>query len=704
MPLATRPLGVTTDSDGGTIRVWSHNATAIELVVLKSDDPNWVVETVPLTRGDGDVWEATCGSLVNGARYALRADGPVGFGHDFDKSRNLLDPYARGLAQAPDRSWRGVVVESLAQSGFDWAGATKPNTLLDHSVLYELHVRGFSKLNPAIPERLRGTYAGLAHDASIDYLLGLGVTAVELLPVHAFVTESRLSRLGRANYWGYNTLAYFAPHAAYASPAAQAVGARAVRTEFAGMVQRLHTAGIEVILDVVYNHTAEEGPGGPTTSMRGLDNLGYYRQDEKGHYIDTTGCGNTLNFGLDAPQQLVLDSMRYWADELQVDGFRLDLAATLGRTARGEYTPDHPLIQAMLHDPILSTTKLIAEPWDVGMGGWQTGNFPAGFSEWNDGYRDQMRDFWLSDLRRVDAGHAASTGIGPYATRLAGSSGTFANDRGPLAGVNFVTAHDGFTLYDLTAYDEKHNLGNGEANRDGTSDNRSYNHGVEGPTADAEILAARRRSARNLMGSLLLSAGVPMLVAGDEFLRSQKGNNNAYCQDSELTWVSWAHDELAKTMIESTKRLIALRKQNPALRPTQYGRFGEVVPGASQMDWYDPTGMPMSIDDWNSPHNRTLLYLAASTPEFEEFNRVLIIVHAHNDDIDVVLPEHDGVTGYRKLWDSDPEQPATEETLHTPGERVTLAGQSMRLYCALGDQAVARPAPATQARATTSAV
>ena len=682
-----RDLGVRTGPEGGVIRVWSANATAIELVVFDEDDLDWAAVRVPLERDADGVWQASSAALTPGARYGLRVDGPPGIEHAFNPVHTLLDPWARGLQRAADGSWRGVAVDSLAAEGFDWGGVGKPRVPLDHTVVYEAHLKGFSKLNERIPDRLRGTYAGLAHDASLEYLTGLGVTTVELLPVQAFVPEERLVRQGQVNYWGYNTLGFFAPHAPYASADAQAGGPAAVRREFAGMVKRLHEAGLEVVLDVVYNHTAEEGRHGPTYSFRGIDNASYYRHDVHGRYVETTGCGNTLDFGTDAAMRLVLDSMRYWADELQVDGFRLDLAATLGRDALGAYSPDHPLLQAMLADPVIGSGKLIAEPWDVGPFGWQTGNFAPGFAEWNDRYRDRMRDFWLGDLRRERHGEAGS-GIGRFATRLAGSANTFAHERGPLASLNFITAHDGFTLADLTAYDVKHNLGNGEHNRDGSDHNNSYNHGVEGPTDDPGVASARRRSIRNLLGTLLLSAGVPMLTAGDEYGRSQRGNNNAYCHDSELTWLAWDPAERDGAIEATVRHLLRLRHENPALRPVRYGRFGERVPSASQLDWYNARGETMTIDHWNDPSQRTLQFLAASTPEFEEFNRILLVVHASETDAEVLLPEHPGVDDYELLWDSAREEPDGDlGTRHVPGERLGMAPQSMRLFRANGEPA-----------------
>ncbi|TXK17072.1 glycogen debranching protein GlgX [Homoserinibacter sp. GY 40078] len=670
-----RNLGVRHTSRGGEIRVWSAHATSIELCIFDDDDPNWVAKRVPLTR-DGDVWQATTRSLVPGAAYALSVDGPSGPTHDFDPERFLLDPYARGLERTPDGAWRSYVQDD----SFDWGDARKPGTPLDHTIVYEAHAKGLTKLNPDIPEELRGTYAGLAHPSTIAYLKELGVTAVELLPVHQFVSEQRLRKMGLVNYWGYNTLAFFSPHAGYATREAQFGGTGAVLREFKGMVKLLHEAGLEVILDVVYNHTSEEGPGGPTSSFRGIDNASYYRQTPDGAYIDTTGCGNTLNFELPAAQRLVLDSLRYWANEVQIDGFRFDLAATLGRGEGAEFSPDHPLLHAILDDPALQGVKMIAEPWDVGLGGWQVGNFPDGWSEWNDGYRDRMRNFWLRDIAGARESGTASEGIGSLARRLAGSNHVFSLERGPLASVNFITAHDGFTAADLVAYDRKHNLGNGENNRDGSNDNKSFNHGVEGPTSDEQVLAIRRKAVRNLLGTLLLSAGIPMLTAGDEFGRSQRGNNNAYCHDSELTWLSWDRSEWQQDLFEVVKTLIRLRRENPALRPVRFGRWGETTPSASQMDWYNKSGETMTLEDWDSPEERTLQYLAASTPEFEEFNRILLVVHGLETDVSVTLPAHEGVERYTLLWDSGHDDISNIEGVHRPGEELPMAPTSILLF------------------------
>jgi glycogen operon protein len=677
MPDALADLGVTLTAKGGQLRVWSGNATGLELCLFDEKDPNWVTKTLPMVRDDAGVWSATSRLLKPGVRYSIRASGPSTPGSSFDPALHLIDPYARGLARTASGEWRGYVQEP---DTFDWGHSKKPRVGLDHTVLYEAHAKGISKLNPDVPEELRGTYAGLANETTIAYLQELGVTSVELLPVQQFVSEQRLIKQGLVNYWGYNTLNFFTPHAAYASKQAQFGGTGAVLREFKGMVKLLHEAGLEVIMDVVYNHTSEEGIGGPTTSLRGLDNASYYRQAPDGTYIDVTGCGNSLNTATPAAMRLVLDSLRYWANDLQVDGFRFDLAVTLGRDEKHDFQTEHPLLLAIKDDPQLQGVKIISEPWDLGMGGWQVGNFPAGWSEWNDGYRDRMRDFWLTDVGAARATGSAPNGIGSLARRLAGSAHVFSQERGPLASVNFITAHDGFTMADLTAYNQKHNVGNGENNRDGTDNNHSFNHGVEGSTDDAAVTDTRRKAMRNLLGTLLLSAGIPMLTAGDEFGRTQRGNNNAYNQDGELTWLPWQHDDWQEDLLQVSRQLIQFRRENPALRPVRYGLAGETVPSATQMDWYNKQGLSMSEEDWDSPAERTLQYLAASTPEFEEFNRILLIVHGLEDDVTVTLPQHEGVVSYALLWDSADEDGTESMVEHAPGTELTVAGTSMQLF------------------------
>ena len=669
-------LGVVLGDGGGTLRVWSSAAESVELVFFDDTDLDWITDTVPLTRTGQGVWSATTPLLRPGVRYAVRVDGPHAPGNTFNRGTLLLDPYARGLVRTGYDGWRSVVVDG----GFDWGGVAKPAVPMDRTVVYEGHLKGLSKRHPGVPGALRGTYAGLAHPAMVQHFLDLGVTSVQLLPIHAFATEPRLLQHGLTNYWGYNTLNFFSPHAEYATEEARRQGPEAVLREFKGMVRLLHEAGLEVILDVVYNHTAEEGIGGPRSSLRGIDNRGYYRQTDDGVYIDVTGCGNSLNTSTDAAARLVLDSLRYWAQEVQIDGFRFDLAATLGRDASHEFTPDHPLLRTIVDDPALHGVKKIAEPWDVGMGGWQTGSFGEGWSEWNDRYRDRVRNFWLSDVDYARRASTSPVGIGGFATRLAGSANTFSAERGPLAGVNFVTAHDGFTLRDLVSYDVKHNLGNGEHNRDGADTNRSFNHGAEGPTDDPHILATRRKAMRNLLGTLLLSAGVPMLTAGDEFGRTQRGNNNAYCHDSALTWLPWEHADWQLELHAHVRHLLRLRRENPALRPSRFARLEGRTPSASVMEWYDEHGRTMSIDRWTDPAHRTLQYVAASTPETEEFNRVLLMVHGTERPVDVTLPEIDGVTRFVSLWSSADEMPAEHGSHHAPGELIALPGTSMHLF------------------------
>ena len=675
-----RSLGVRVTSAGGELRVWSETADGMELCIFDDTDPNWIVKSVPMKRDTASVWTGKSRGLTPGRRYGIRVTGPAGPRNSFHPEKTLIEPYSRGLVRVGPDQWQSSVIDGY----FDWNGAQKPAVPLDHTVVYEAHVRGLSRLNPAVPAHLRGTYAGLAHESTIAYLKDLGVTAVELLPVMSFVSEQRLIKQGLINYWGYNTLNFFTPHADYASQAAQASGPESVLREFKGMVKLLHEAGLEVILDVVYNHTAEEGPNGPVTSLRGIDEAVYYRQNDDGSYIDVTGCGNTVNFGHEVPQRLVLDSLKYWANEVQIDGFRFDLAVTLGRDGNVEYQPNHPLLAAIRDDPELAGVKLLAEPWDVGTNGWQTGNFAPGWSEWNDRYRDRIRNFWLSDIQSMRTHGSAGSGIGRVATRMAGSSNTFATERGPLASLNFITAHDGFTLADLTAYNEKHNLGNGESNRDGTDNNSSFNHGVEGPTRNLEVLATRRKAMRNLLGTLLLSAGIPMITAGDEFGRSQRGNNNAYCQDSELTWLNWNFDDWQQDLHRVSRRLLQLRRENPALRPVHFGRLGETTLSASDLAWYNIEGKAMSQDDWNSPQERTLQYMAASTPEYEEFNRILLVVHALEQDLTVTLPLHPGVSSYTLLWDSSHDNLEDSIMEHAPGTLLLVSGASMQLFRANG--------------------
>ncbi len=674
-------LGVTPCADGGEVRVFSAHATEIQLQIFGEADPAWATETTTLSRDDHGVFSGASARLVPGARYGFRVSGPTGPGHLFDPEHVVTDPYSRGIVRVGEGQWRSQVLDE----GFDWAGATKPNTPLAQTVIYEAHAKGLTRLHPEVPDRLRGTYAGLAHPATIGHLKSLGVTAIQLLPVQAFISEEHLIVQGLNNYWGYNTLNFFSPHAGWATKKAQEQGPGAILREFKGMVKLMHEAGLEVILDVVYNHTAEAGVNGPRVSFRGLDNATYYRHDATGAYVDMTGCGNTVDFGTGAAVKLVLDSLKYWVDEVQIDGFRFDLAATLGRDHRGHFDPQHPLLMAIADDPAFAGVKMIAEPWDLGDHGWQTGSFPAGFGEWNDRYRNAVRDFWLADIGHARHGDARN-GVGDLAGYLTGSESLFGKERGPLASINFVTAHDGFTLADLTAYNNKHNVGNGEDNRDGTNDNRSFNHGVEGPSTDAALLATRRKAMRNLLGTLLFSAGVPMLTAGDEMGRSQRGNNNPYCRDSELTWLNWELAPWQDELRALTARLLQLRRENRALTPTRFGHDGHegddgFGAGASHMDWFNANGHTMSDHDWHSPANRTLQYLATSDLPGEA-NRILLVVHGVERDTQVTLPNAAGVAAYELLWDSAVDG-ATHPAMAAPGESAEITATSMRLYRAL---------------------
>jgi glycogen operon protein len=675
-PSAPQELGVSLSRGRGEIRVFSAHATGIDLVVFDAHHPDRVAERVHLKPGKDFVWSGKSSNLVEGATYALQAWGPQGPNHLFNPETLLVDPYATGVIAVGPNQWRSVVIDHE----FDWEGVTKPNIAQDKLVIYEGHIRGLTKQRADVPLELRGTYLGLGHENMIAYLKDLGITSVELLPIHIFNDEHYLQQQGMVNYWGYNTLNYFTPESLYATRAAREAGPTEVVREFKQMVKNLHAAGIEVILDVVYNHTAEEGTGGPTSSLRGLDNATYYRQTDEGTYIDVTGCGNSLDTSEPATAALILDSLRYWAREMQVDGFRFDLAVTLGRNAVHAYEREHPLLEAIRTDPFLSDVKLIAEPWDTGMGGWQTGNFAPGWMEWNDRYRDRARNFWLLDIAHAREHGAPPTGIGGFATRLAGSSNTFSEERGPIASVNFVTAHDGFTLADLTTYNYKHNIGNSEDNRDGSNDNRSFNHGIEGPADDPAIISARRKAMRNLLGTLLLSAGIPMLTAGDEHGRTQHGNNNAYCHDSPLTWINWELQPWQEDLLATTKLLVQLRRENSALRPLKFGRFGETIPNASQMDWFNAHGKEMSAEDWDDPQNRTLQYLAASTPVDEPLSRILLIVHGVETTADVVVPAHEGVSFYEPLWFSTNPAPREIPGVLRPGETIKVGGTSMLLF------------------------
>ncbi len=583
-------LGATVTEHGTTFAVWAPEATRVDVCLYDGSGAETRLTLPEHTLG---VWHGTVPGVGAGHRYGLRVDGEYdpAQGRRFNPNRLLLDPYARAVSgdldpdgpvyDGADR-WnrdsapyvpKGVVVDDR----FDWGEDRPPRTPWSETVVYEAHVRGLTMRHPDVPEQLRGTYAGLAHPAVVGTLVRLGVTAVELLPVHHFVTEPNVSARGLTNYWGYNTLGFFAPHAGYS---ASGDGGGQV-AEFKAMVRALHAAGLEVLLDVVYNHTAEGPPGGPTLSLRGLGDAAYYRQGPGGIYYDVTGCGNTLAASNPAALRLVMDSLRYWVGEMHVDGFRFDLASALARTSHG-LDLRAPLLTAIGQDPVLRDVKLVAEPWDATGEGYLVGRFPPPWCEWNDRFRDTVRDFWRG---RAD-------GVRELASRLSGSSDLYADDgRLPFSSVNFVTAHDGFTLRDTVSYEHRHNESNGEGGRDGNPDNRSWNGGVEGETDDQDVVALRQRQAANLLATLLLSTGVPMITAGDERGRTQQGNNNAYCHDSPLSWVDWSPDPRWEHLTDLTRDLLALRRQHAVLRQRHFFAGRPVGDGARKdVAWFHPGG------------------------------------------------------------------------------------------------------------------
>ena len=575
------PLGATWTGDGVNFAIFSQHATGVELCLFDSVNNTEDNVRIPLKERTGHVWHVFLPDARPGQLYGFRVSGPYDpeRGLRYNNSKLLLDPYAKAIAGAVswademfgyvigdekqdltqdfrDNAW-GVPKSIVIDTGFDWQGDKRPAIPLHESVIYEVHVKGFSKVWHEMPEQLRGTYAGLGSQLAIDYFKKLGVTALELLPVHAHSHDKFLADHGLMNYWGYNTIGFFAPHGEYSGSGQ--LGQQVA--EFKAMVRSLHAAGIEVILDVVYNHTGEGNHLGPTLCFRGIDNLAYYwlHPENPRFYLDFTGTGNTFNLLHPRTLQLVTDSLRYWVLEMHVDGFRFDLASALARDHSG-FNMLHPFFQVIQQDPVLSQVKLIAEPWDIGEGGYQVGNFPVSWSEWNGKYRDSVRSFWKGDEGR----------IGEMAYRLTGSPDLYEHDdRRPYASINFVIAHDGFTLSDLVSYNEKHNELNGDDNRDGDNNNLSWNCGVDGPTEDPQINALRDRQRRNFLTTLFLSQGVPMLTAGDEFLRTQGGNNNAWCQDNEVSWVDWSLTGRNAEFLRFTRKLIALRKQHPALRRHQ---------------------------------------------------------------------------------------------------------------------------------------
>ncbi|MDY3127631.1 MAG: glycogen debranching protein GlgX [Corynebacterium sp.] len=654
------PLGSTFDGAGTNFAIFSDIAQKVELCLISEHGEETRIE---LQEESAHVWHVYLPGVIPGQRYGYRVHGPFEPEHGLrcDPSKLLVDPYARSftgdfdghrslfsydLEAEPKGSGRNeedslghTMLSVVINPFFDWQGAHRPCTPQSETVIYETHVKGMTMTHPEVPESLRGTYAGMAHPSVINYFKDLGVTAVELLPVHQFLQDDRLRELGLRNYWGYNTFGFFAPHQDYAF--SQAPGGAV--SEFKSMVRAYHEAGIEIILDVVYNHTAEGNHLGPTIAFRGIDNHAYYRlvEDDLSKYMDYTGTGNSLNVRHPHSLQMIMDSLRYWVEEMQIDGFRFDLAATLAREL-DDVDKLATFFDLVQQDPVVSQVKLIAEPWDIGHNGYQVGNFPPIWSEWNGKYRDTVRDFWR--------GEPAT--LGEFASRITGSSDLYANNgRRPTASINFITAHDGFTLADLVSYNEKHNMDNGEDNRDGESHNRSWNHGAEGPTDDEDILRLRRRQQRNFLTTLLLSQGTPMLAHGDEIGRTQGGNNNVYCQDNEIAWMDWSLLEKDKhaELFRFTKRVIAIRNNHPVFRRERFFSGGPLGANVRERDiaWLVPSGKLMTQEDWDQDFGRSLMvYLNGNaiseltrTGEEISDDSFILIFNAHHEDIEFTLPQ-----------------------------------------------------------------
>jgi glycogen operon protein len=648
------PLGANWDGQGINFALYSENATAVELCLFNGD--NTEETRIRVKERTNHIWHVYLPGLEPGQQYGYRVYGPYEpqNGHRFNPSKLLIDPYAKAISGTidwndslfgyelghpeEDQSFnehdsapfipKAVVIDPR----YDWEGDKLPRIPYHRSVIYETHVKGFTKLHPLIPEEIRGTYAAIGHPVTIQYLKELGITAIELMPVHHFVQDKFLADKGLSNYWGYNTIGFFAPDVRYASG-----GTRGEQVfEFKNMVKELHKAGIEVILDVVYNHTAEGNHLGPTLSFRGIDNLSYYRlTDDKRFYMDYTGTGNTLNAMMPNVLRLIMDSLRYWVLEMHVDGFRFDLAASLARELH-EVDRLGSFFDIIHQDPVISQVKLIAEPWDIGEGGYQVGNFPPGWAEWNGKYRDCMRDYW----------RGAESMLGEFALRFTGSPDLYEeNNRQPIASINFVTAHDGFTLHDLVSYNEKHNDANGENNNDGESHNRSWNCGAEGDTDDPEVNHLRHKQKRNFLTTLFLSQGVPMIVAGDELSRTQGGNNNAYCQDNEISWINWEGADAE--LLTFTKKLIHFAKRHPIFNRRKWFQ-GQRIKGVGVEDiaWFNTDGSEMSEENWRQDYAKTLgIFLNGKGiptpgPKGEKLldDNFFIIFNAYHNGIDFKLP------------------------------------------------------------------
>jgi len=706
------PLGATWLGNGVNFALFSEHATSVDLCLFDSMEAPEENVRIPVTEHTDQVWHIFLPEVRPGQIYGYRVSGPYEpeIGMRFNSSKLLLDPYAKALAgrvewgnemygyvvggekedltrDFRDDAW-GMPKAVVIDNAFNWEGDRKLRQPLAESIIYEVHVKGFTKLCPGVPPELRGTYAALGSTWAIDYLKHMGVTAVELLPVHAHIDDKALVDRGLTNYWGYNTIGFFAPEAKYSSS-----GDRGEQVnEFKGMVRNLHAAGIEVILDVVYNHTAEGNHLGPTLAFRGIDNIASYRlrTENPRFYLDFTGTGNTFNLLHPRTLQLVMDSLRYWVLEMHVDGFRFDLATTLARDASG-VNRLHAFFDIIHQDPVLSQVKLIAEPWDVGEGGYQVGNFPVLWAEWNGKYRDAMRSFWKGDEGK----------IGEVAYRLTGSPDLYQHDgKRPYASINFITAHDGFTLTDLVSYNEKHNGANGEKNHDGDNNNHSWNHGVEGPTDDPEISALRERQRRNFLTTLFISQGVPMLLGGDEFGRTQNGNNNAYCQDNEISWFNWEkRDEKQKALFEFTRRLIQLRHQHPVFRRPKFFQ-GRRIRGSEIKDvmWFNPGGNEMSEEDWGLPFARCLgMMLSGDTIDVLNFqgepirdDTFLFLINAHYETISFLLPGQEHIE-WQLLIDTASESGFLEPKSFASGDELSVIDRgACLLKLSAGAQAQAR--------------
>ena len=694
------PLGATWMGNGVNFALFSENATKVELCLFDSLEAEHESVRIPLREQTDQIWHVFLPDLVPGQLYGYRVYGPYdpASGNRFNGAKLLLDPYAKAIAGKIDwddslfayklgdeqedfslcekdsgaRVPKAVVIDPK----FDWGEDESPGRPLAELTIYELHVTGFTKLCPDVPEKLRGTYAGLASPASIAYLKKLGVNAVELLPVHQHVEDQTLIDKGLSNYWGYNTIGFFAPESSFASSGVQGEQVR----EFKEMVQAFHAAGIEVILDVVYNHTAEGNHLGPTISFKGIDNRAYYRlvEDDNRYYMDYTGTGNTLNVTHPHVLQLVMDSLRYWVLEMHIDGFRFDLASTLAREAR-DVSVFSAFFDVIHQDPVLSQVKLIAEPWDVGDGGYQVGNFPVLWAEWNGKYRDAIRHYWKGDEGL----------IGDLAYRLTGSPDLYQHGgKKPYASINFITAHDGFTLNDLVSYNDKHNDANGEGGNDGDNNNGSWNCGAEGPTDDEEINVLRRRQRRNFLATMFLSQGVPMLCAGDEYGRSQGGNNNAYCQDNEVSWLTWDESKIDTKLFEFTRQLITLRRDHPIFRRPKFFQ-GRKIRGSEVKDimWFDPNGEEMTEAEWGMAHAKCLgMLLSGDAIDVRSFQNdpildrtYLVLFNAHHEPICFTLPGRESVR-WEAIMDTADEDgflPAPRE--YGSGDEYALAARSVSL-------------------------